>query len=569
MLRPCSPLALLLAALAGLACAHRPGPPLAPPAPPVEVAPAPPAPPPEVPAGPTPEERAARLAAVRSGVDALLAVQARLVWASWTRGQAPDFGPSERAHEELFSTETIAFVGAEREGTEGDDHRALSLLHAFLVGEHLSRAAPAQEGAAEDALSWDGQLQPAWRIPSLLAAEPDPARRAALERAWAAAERRGAPARIARWQAIALSAKELGYPSLLDLAAELRGLEVDRLSALAEKLLASTDAAYRGLLGAQAKVELGRELSDLRGRDLPRLWRSSEDARAFPSGGATADVNETLSALGLELPGAPAVLLDFEPRPGKDPRPLTVPVEVPGNVRVSYAPRGGIAEVRALLHEVGVADYYARITTPVLEFRRLGAVTAEAWADLFEDLAYDPAWLAERTGLAESHVAALVRSGAAQRLHRARTLAARILVEVARGRTPERLEQAAHAVLERAFARPVEPDEVDLFLADEDPLLEAADELDALLIAARARLFLSARSEGPWWRSPASAAFLASAFAEGSRLAPEDLARSLGGEGLDAAALAEVAVARAEAAGVRLEGAEAAASEARPAEPSP
>lgn len=549
-------LTLLLAGFAVLACAHRP---VAPPPPPKAAPPAEPEPrisSPQVPSGPTPSERAGRLALIRKGADELLTSQAQLLWESWTRGTAPDFGPSGKAHAEIFSVDTIAFVRSERDMSEGDERRALSLLHAFLVGEYLSAMAPSREPSPATVVTWEGQSVPGWRVPSLLATESDAARRASLEHAWAEAERKSAPARDARWQAIARAASKLGYGSLLELAAELRGESVDTLAALAGELLDATGAAYRGLIDAQARLELGEAMSELRGRDLPRLWRSGEDSRAFPSGGATADVTTTLSELGLELPGPPAVVLDLERRPGKDPRALAVPVEVPGNVRVSYTPLGGIGEVRALLHEMGVADYYARITSPVLEFRRLGAVTSEAWADLFEDLGCDPAWLAERTGLADSHISALVRSGLARRLHLARTLAARLLVEVARVRTPDRLVAATRGILERAFARKVEADELDLFLADPDPLLEAADELRALLLAARARVFLAARTEGPWWRSTDNGAFLAAAFAEGSRLTPLELARSLGGDRLDASALASSAVARAEAVGVHLAGAE-------------
>ncbi len=224
---------------------------------------------------------------------------------------------------------------------------------------------------------------------------------------------------------------------------------------------------------------------------------------------------------------------------------------MPGSVRVSYAPAGGAAELRALLHELGAAAFYASVTTPVLEFRRLGAVTAETWAALFEDLAGDPAWLAERTGIADAHLAPLVRAAAARRLHEARTLAARILVEIARARAPEKAAAAAKGILERAFARPVDADEQDLFLLDGDPLLESADRLQSLLLAAQVQAFLTDRAPPAWWRSKESGAWLAAAFAEGSRRTPADLATALGAPALDAAVLDAVTRERAEMAGVR------------------
>ena len=219
-------------------------------------------------------------------------------------------------------------------------------------------------------------------------------------------------------------------------------------------------------------------------------------------------------------------------------------------MRLSYTAGGGSGELRGLLHQVGAAAFYARIPSPVLEFRRLGAVTGEAWALLFEGLAGDPGWLAERTGLAEGHLAPLVRAAAARRLHQARTLAARILIELARASGRD-AAVAARPILERAFARAVETDELDLFLAERDPLLASADTLRALLLAAEAEQHLVALAHGPWWRSPASGA-------ASSRRSPRDpgsaceLVRALGAATLDGASLADSARARASAAGLRL-----------------
>jgi hypothetical protein len=202
---------------------------------------------------------------------------------------------------------------------------------------------------------------------------------------------------------------------------------------------------------------------------------------------------------------------------------------------------------------MGVAAFYASVATPVLEFRRLGSVTAETWAGLFEDLAGDPRWLAERTGQSEERIAPIVRAAATRRLHQARRLAARILVEIGRGSEAGARDAAAsRAIFERAFARPVGAEELELLLLQRDPLLEAADSLRAMLLAAQAQAFLAARGDGPWWRSAENGAWLAAAFAEGSRLGPEERARAFGAAAVDAAALAASARTRAAAAGVRL-----------------
>ncbi|HET9598153.1 MAG TPA: hypothetical protein VFP65_21370, partial [Anaeromyxobacteraceae bacterium] len=401
-------------------------------------------------------------------MDALLTRQGSALWELWTTGRLPASEPALEAGGALASAEAIAFVRGERDRAEGDARRALALLHGFLVGEHLSRAAATSPGPRTPAVSWDGGAVAPARVPSLLASEPDAARRAALERAWADAARRRAKLDAPRLEAMAAAARALGHSSLVALAAELRGDEPEALVVLAEAVIATTDVAYRALLDALARLELGVRLAEVRGGDVPRLLRAGDDPRAFPAARAAADVEQTLAALGLGLSGREGVVVDAEARPGKDPRALALPVKVPDGVRLALTPASGAAEVRAALHEAGAAAFYAHVTSPVLEFRRLGTATTEAWATLFEDLAGDPAWLADRTGRSESHLAPLVRALAARRLHEARTLAARVLVEVARERDPARAAAAAQATLRWAYARPVDADEVDLFLAERD-----------------------------------------------------------------------------------------------------
>jgi hypothetical protein len=233
------------------------------------------------------------------------------------------------------------------------------------------------------------------------------------------------------------------------LAAELRGESIEALGALAEGVLSTTEATYRALLGHLAQRELGRTLGDVRGRDLPRLLRGGDDPGAPPPSHVAREALAALAALGLDLSRL-GVTLDLDSRPGKDPRALAFPIEVPKDVRISFAPSGTPGELRALLHELGAAAFYARITTPVLEFRRLGNVTAATWAALAEDLASEPAWLADRTGRTVSEVAPMVRRRRAP-AHAVRSLAACVLARRPRGCAPT---AKAEAILARS-ARPV------------------------------------------------------------------------------------------------------------------
>ena len=539
-LRRLLPIALALAA----ACAH-----VDPPAP----APAPPPPPPAPAPPPDP------VAPIRAEVEALLSSQGEILWRAWTTGEPGDPSRALAGHELLHAPGALAAVREARGRATGAEGRALSLLEAFLAGERLSRESAASAdrlaaARAQASLTWEGRELPLRKLASLLAAEDDAGRRARIEEVAARAEARLRPLAEEHRRALDAAARGLGAASARELAAAWRGEPLAALAARAEAVLAATEVPYRALMEGLARRELNLPLSRLRARDLPRLFALAQEPRAFPAAAAAGRALDTLRGLGVDLAARPGVVLDLAARPGKEPRPLLLPVEVPGGIRVSAAPAGGVAEARALLRVLGSAAYYSGITRPELEFRRLGPVTADAWGALFEELAGDPAWLAEKTGLSPDNLEPVVLAAAARRLHLARDAAARLLFEAGRPADPAAAEALARAVAARAFLHPVEPAEAALWTAEPDPLLRSADALDAAMLAAQAEAWL-ARLGGPaWWRSEKAGAALRAAWAEGSRLPPGELSRALGFERLDPAALAAACRARGERAGLRFPG---------------
>lgn len=511
-----------------------------------------PAPDPVPPAPPPPPDP---LIAIRADVEALQAAQGDILWRSWTAGQAGDPASALAGRERLLSPASLASVREAAARAAGDERRALELLQAFLVGERLGRdtAATGERLAAARAgatIPWEGREIPVRKASALLAQEPDGSRRARIEKALAAAEGRQAALAEAHRRALDDSARALGAEGALALAASLRGETLAALAARAEEALATTEAPYRALMGALARRELGIPLDQLRGRDLPRLLALAQEPRAFPASEAAPRALAALRGLGVDLAARPGVVLDLTARPGKDPRPLLLPVRVPGSIRVSCGPGGGVAEARALLRTLGGAAFYAEARSPVLEFRLLGGVTADAWGGLFEELAGDPLWLAEQTGLSEHSLEPVVRAAAARRLHALREAAARLLLELSRAAGKAPSPEAVRALCQRAFAHPVEAEEAALFAAEPDPLLRSADALASMLLSAQAEAFLARQGDRAWWRSAAAGAALRAALAEGSRLSPEALSRSLGFERLDAGAAAAAARTRGGWAGV-------------------
>ncbi len=505
------------------------------------------------PADPPPDP----LPAIRADVEALLTAQAEAFWKAWTGGGALDVAATYKGRDRLLAPETLEQVKKALERASGEERRALGSLRTFLVGELLSRESAKAAGVVAQAAArfeWDGKEVPARQLGRLLAAEPNAERRAGLERAYAAAASKWAPLAAAEDQAVREAARKLGYPDALVLAVEARGQPAKELGALADGLLSATDAVYRALMDDLSRRELHVPLASSRLRDLPRLFHTAHEPRGFPAAELVPDALATFEELGLGPKQIPGLLLDLDARPGKSPRPIALPVEVPGSVRLSAAPQGGLAEARAFLHELGAAVYYAQVTSPTMEFRRLGpAAVPETWALLFEGLAGDPGWLAERAGLSAAGLAREVRASAAEELHQARLGAARLLCELERARDPAHVAGAQQRLLARALARAVDAEEAARWPLEPDPLLHTAEALRARLLSAQAEAFLVKRAGAPaWWRSRDNGKWLSRTWSEGSRPSPQELSSVLGQPGIDAAAFAARAKARAEAGGVSL-----------------
>lgn len=533
MTRASLPLPVLLLVL--LSCAHG--------APSPEArAPAPAAPP----AASEPPPATHALEEVRAGAEAVLRAQAEAYWRAFSEGVPASPAAAWEGHEGLLSDATLSALAAAARAERPEARRSAAHLRAWVLGERLARDAAAPLGAlerarAEATFQRGGHDVPLAEATSLLAAEPEPARRRELGDAAAAAARGLLPATEARDRALDDAARALGFPSLAALAGELRGEPPPALGALAEGVLARTDATWKALL-AELATRAGMAPDAVRAADLPRLLRSVAPSRDFPAARQLEAAGALAAGLGLPLADQPNLRIDAATHPKKLPQSVALPVDPPRDVRLSAAPAAGLAPLRALLHELGAAEYYAHVGAGPVELRRLGSPSIPAtWALLLEEVAGAPEWLAGR-GLAEPLVRAEASAAAARRLLRAREAAGRVLATLGRAAAPD----AEVALVARVLGVPAEEPDALPWRVDPDPLLRSAEALRAELLTAQVETFLAKKAGGPaWWTSPAAGAWLRQAWAEGSRRSAAELSRAVGQPALDAAALDALVRARA------------------------
>ncbi len=186
------PIALLLAA-----CAHAPEVPEAPPA---AAAPLPP-PVPEV----SPVDR------IRADVEALLAAQGEAAWLAWTTGAPLDVAGPMRGREWIADGGALAALDALPAAANPVEAGRRRMLRDYLVGERLA-AAVTEPAPADLTFPFEGRAIALRDTASMLAAEPDAARRAALDAARAPAAARASRDSDARAVALADAALP-GRPS--------------------------------------------------------------------------------------------------------------------------------------------------------------------------------------------------------------------------------------------------------------------------------------------------------------------------------------------------------------------
>lgn len=520
MIRPRT--AALAASFLWLAgCAHTP-----PPVPP---------PPPLTPA----QALDAKVQTLSHRAQALLRAQDEQLWTGWTQGTPVDLAAPYAGNDDLFTPDSIHAIEAARAASaDPRDRRALDHLHAYFVGEYLARATTEVSDAIAEldaTLSFvsGGEQHRLRDLERLLANEKSAVKRARLCTDASPAIAR-LNQRISR-RDLQLSAllKALGTTDL-GFGAELREVDLDRLAALADALLSRTQAPYLQVMDRLAHAELQEPFSLVRPPDLPRLFRPEVVDAAFPWSAVLPRIEDTLAGMGIDLSKRSGFRLDDEARKGKSLRGLTLRV-APDDVRVSLSPTEGLHAQMTALHEMGHALHDTFIQEPRFELAKLGDPTlAEAFAQLFEDLAEDPTWLTQETGLKGDRLDRYRSAAGARRLFLLRREAAQLLFALAREKAPDTSPAQLYApLLTRALGMPVNEEDAARALYEEDPLFGAADSLRAWVLAAQLSQLLATRFGAAWWRSPQAGALLRGLWAHGTALTPEELLQSLGAAGLD------------------------------------
>lgn len=415
-------------------------------------------------------------------------------------------GPAaDEAFAHLFSAEAVAGIEADA----GGDPRRMRALARFAAEGHLRLASAGEMADVQELLR--APLVPApdagavslWEVDALLAAEPDRARRRALQ----TARLRAIDAHLGALLADAAlrradAARELGAASAVELLARVSGLDLDRLAADAERVLSASDDIAARSLDRAARAGLGIPASDLDSSDLPRLVRAPHLEADLPADAVGSAVARTREALGTRDGTAASSGLE------------------------------GVAGAVEMLRGAGAGLARAGVSPRLpIEARRLGdPALVQAHAVLLEGLLAEPEWLRRVLGAADPEPIAAM--AATVRLLAARSAAAGSLG--LRG-------VAGEDLMERALGMPWP---VELGLGAALGSLGPADELRGRSLAAALRVHLRETFGERWFLEAGAARLVRELWLEGGDLDAETLARELGIAGLDPALLVAEATER-------------------------
>jgi hypothetical protein len=427
-----------------------------------------------------------------------------------------------------------------------DERRRRRMLLDFAIEGHLGQATKSLDAElarreAELSIELDGE-RIGFRESSVTQAnEPDAGRRAEIEEArLALTDQELNPLYREVLEHQHALARDLGYPSYLDMCASLQGIDFDDLHRQTEAFAAATETSYGTLVEPELRRTLGIGFDELRRSDLPRFFRDAGADASFPADRLTESFITTARGLGLDVAANPGVVLDTDRRPKKSPRAFCAPVRAPGEVYLVIAPVGGRDDFAALFHEGGHTEHFANVDPALpFEFRLLGdnAIT-EAYAFLFQHLTEDPEWLRRNLGVDDD--GAMSAYARAHRLVYLRRYAAKFAYELElHGWSDSGLDAFAdrYAELLSSALRVDWPRQS--FLADVDPGFYCVAYLRAWALETELRTHLREQFGPTWFDDAEAGATLRALWRDGQRLTPEELLHEVTGKRLDFSVMRE------------------------------
>ncbi len=379
-------------------------------------------------------------------------------------------------------------------------------------------------------VEWDGRQESYHNLRPLMANEQDLARRHRLDELERAITARGNPERVERLSILHTRAANLGFDGYVTLCDELRGLDLEGLTAQMRTLLEQTQDVFFPLL-EELLAKIGVPIRDAATCDILALFRGSEFDALFPQALMIPALSDTLAGMGIDLARQENLEVDTESRPLKTSRAFCCPIRIPEEVKLVTKPTGGLEDYASLLHEAGHAEHFVHVDADLpISFKRFGdnSVT-EGYAFLFQYLLLNRHWLQRVLHLEGS--GEYLRLAHFRKLWLLRRYASKLLYEQQLHTALQGAEQRYVSILGDALGVTVHPEG---YLADTDDAFYCAQYLRAWIFEVQLQRFLEEQFGAEWFATRGAGEYLIFLWRRGQERPVEELAREMGYDGLAA-----------------------------------
>lgn len=440
---------------------------------------------------------------------------------------------------ELYSRETLDFVRGLDDGAAGGEKRRLLLADIFsgnYIADKLKEDSEKLVNAEGEAVvEVDGEKHPYRALPVLLANEPDADRRRRMDAAYMDVLASLNPLRASISERGLELVRKLGFAGVIEYCEQLKGMRIYPLRDQLGRFLDETEGLYQERLDRYGREYIGLKHAELHQADIGYLFRAGRFDELFPADKMVPALRETLSGLGIDLEAQGNVTLDLESRPKKSPRAFCIGIDVPRDVRLVLAPRGGQDDYSTLFHEAGHLEFSAHMSPETEYIHRQHGDTSvhESYAFLLQHLVDDPAWWRDIMQTDPGEYPAFARF---RRLYMLRRYSAKLHYEIEfhEAGGGEQMAEVYAKWLERGCGVPYPPER---YLSDFDPGFYVLQYLQAWIWEVQLRAHLKREFGDAWFRNPAAGDFLRELWQDGMQFDVWEIAQKLGYDGLDAGPL--------------------------------
>lgn len=457
-------------------------------------------------------------------------------YAALTGGPALVTAPLYEQHASLFGRDAVEALARLRDGDGGEARQAAALLPFAAEGNVESQVAELTDRIAAAEASavviWRGERIAYATVPSRIAEISERSERNALDASYREAVEAINPLREERLDGLRRAWQALGHADPFGFVASTQGIDLQAITGQMDRFLVESETPYFAAL-RRFLAEIDIEQGDASIADLWHVLRGAGWDAWFTERQLPAVVGETLGNMGIDLGAQSNLRLEMQSDEGA-PFAATVPVSVPGDVRVVFRAGGGHADYRALLGAVGRAEADAHASTDApASYRYAGDDSVgEAYAWMFGNLTLEADWLTTELRMSEDEIVSWLDFAAFRMLHDMR----RIIASVSYQR---RLHGPGGTALHRAYYSGTlslltgvrHPESS--YLADVPMHLGDVGRFRGWCLGTTLGDRQRQQHGASWWRNPAAVAELTRGWRRGRELNADALVAHVGYDRLD------------------------------------